>query len=300
LLFLSLIPVCLHAQGNTIGKRQFNFGHQLGYLYSRADNAYFKRAGQWSFETGGIAYYTKKMPFVENPKWQTRTLLQIPFGIEISPSENIMLQIHSDLIAEWPYKTGRPVHHSMGGNSPRFRTKIRLMEEKTHLPAVALTVGVKFSSAKPFNIWEEKHNFQESNGLAGPGTGVADYLLLLLFSKSLSEKFTFHARAGLAPLGDPTTVDSAISMRGASQADEIPYGLTLEKALSERWTAKIEIAGMWGILRSTTLDHYSVFRTKITRHFQNFHLTLNGEKGLTEETNDWVGGFYLKIDFGPE
>ena len=110
--------------------------------------------------------------------------------------------------------------------------------------------------------------------------------------------FQLSARFGLAPVGDPTIADSAVSMRGQSQADEIPYGLTLESHLNEQWSLKNEVAGMWGFLSSTTLDHYSVARVNVTRHFKKTHVTLNAEKGLTRESDEWVAGFYLQFDFG--
>jgi len=181
--------------GNTISKNDFNFALQSGYLYSRTDNAYFKNRGAWSFETGFVSFYTEKVPRVTNPDWQERMFLQVPFGFEIFPSDNLALQINSDAIAEFPR---HPVlHHSIGGNSPRFRTKIKLLDEKPYVPALALTVGVTFSSAKPFNIWTRRHNYDESNGLAGPGTGVADYLLLITASKHLTTRNFIHARCGV-------------------------------------------------------------------------------------------------------
>ncbi|OGJ86862.1 MAG: hypothetical protein A2487_18240 [Candidatus Raymondbacteria bacterium RifOxyC12_full_50_8] len=282
--------------GNTISKNDFNFALQSGYLYSRTDNAYFKNRGAWSFETGFVSFYTEKVPRVTNPDWQERLFLQVPFGFEIFPSDNIALQINSDAIAEFPR---HPVlHHSIGGNSPRFRTKIKLLDEKPYVPALALTVGVTFSSAKPFNIWTRRHNYDESNGLAGPGTGVADYLLLITASKHLTTRNFIHARCGLLPMGDPTIGDTSLPFMGSSQADEIPYGISLETNVNDHWTLKNEVAGMYGILESTPMAHYSVFRTQATRTLGTIHLTLNVEKGLTRYSDDWVAGMYVKFDFG--
>ncbi|MFH0920185.1 MAG: hypothetical protein V1913_07465 [Fibrobacterota bacterium] len=286
-----LLATSLWAQaGNTITKSDFNFGHQLGYMYSRTDDAYFHARGEGSFETGFLAYYTESMPLVQAPEWRERTLLMVPLRFDICPSDNIIIQAAlTDLFVEFPYKN----IHNAGGKSPRFMVKMRLCNEGSLRPATAFTCGVKFSSAKPFTIWDKTHNYLESNGLAGADTGVADYLLLFTFSKAIAARQWLHARIGLAPLGSPVEY-----VRGSGQADELPYGLMLESRLSDRWSLKNEISGMKNGLSSTRLAHYSVARSCATRAFGNTDLTLNLEKGLTRETDEWVVGFYLKFNFG--
>lgn len=275
---------------NTIGKHDFNFGHQSGYMYSRTDSAYFREAGAWSFETGFLGYYTEKMPRVLNPKWQERLMLLIPLGFEYYPCNRIAVQfVITDLFVEFPYRN----IHSMGGKSPRFATKMLLAREGKRTPATAFTVGVTFSSAKPYNIWEHHHNYEESNGLAGAGTGVTDYLLLFTFSKRLNHLLTAHGRLGLAPLGSPVEYQ-----RGSSQADEIPYGLLICWSPLTPWTIKGEISGMYNGLSSTKLAHYSVLRFAPEYHFKKCGITLNLEKGLTQESDDWVAGIYTKIYWG--
>ncbi|OGS36674.1 MAG: hypothetical protein A2293_13290 [Elusimicrobia bacterium RIFOXYB2_FULL_49_7] len=289
---LTLLTFSSMAQetGNTIRKSNFNFGHQLGYLYSRMDDAYFHTRGEWSFETGALAYYTEKMPLVRNPKWQERLMVTVPLYFEFSPSDNILLQADiTDLFVEFPYQD----IHNMGGKSPRFRTKIKVLEESRRRPAVAFTLGIKFSSAKPFTIWDNNHNYDESNGLAGADTGVADYLLLFLFSKHLEDDWLLHGRIGLLPIGSPVEYT-----RGSGQADEIPYGLSLEHVLSKAWSFKTEVAGMKNGLSSTQLAHYSVARVNLIRSFTRLSLNLNLEHGLTRESDEWVAGVYTKFGFG--
>ena len=290
---LLTLPSTSHAMegDNTIRKDTFNFAHQLGYLYSRMNDAYFRQRGEWSFETGFMGYYTRQMPLVENPEWEERLLLQMPFELRIYPSDNIELQINSDLVAELPYRNRR----SMGGNSPRFRTKMRLLQETETLPALAFTVGVKFSSAKPYNIWEGNHNYVDSNGLAGTGTGVADYFMVLHASRTIGDHTWMHTRLGLAPLGDPTAYE-----RGSSQADQILYGLSLEHALSSHWQVTGEVSGMWGAIETTNLDHYSVARARLSRRFGTTWVTLNVERGLTWTSDDWVAGFHVRFDMGAD
>lgn len=274
---------------NTITRNEFNFGHQLGYMYSRMDNAYFKDAGNWSFETGLVACYTPEMPLVRNPFWKERTIVMIPLYFSFSPCRTIELQADlTDLFIEFPYQD----LDNAGGKSPRFRTKIRLLEEKNVLPAIAFTVGVKFSSAKPYTIWANRHNYDESNGLAGAGTGVADYLLLFTFSKQIASSMSLSARIGLAPIGSPVEYQ-----RGSAQADEIPYGFQLKKAFNTTWATSMEVCGMYNGLPATRLAHYSVARLQITRNGNRSHCTLNLERGLTRETDTWVAGFYEKWDF---
>lgn len=274
---------------NTITRNEFNFGHQLGYMYSRMDNAYFRESGNWSFETGLVAYYTPQMPLVRNPFWKERTIVMIPLYFTFSPCPTIELQADlTDLFIEFPYQD----INNAGGKSPRFRTKIRLLEEKNSLPAIAFTVGVKFSSAKPYTIWANRHNYDESNGLAGAGTGVADYLLLFTFSKQIATSMSLSARIGLAPIGSPVEYK-----RGSAQADEIPYGFQLKKTLFANWATSMEVSGMYNGLPATHLAHYSVARVQLTRSGTRDHFTLNLERGLTRETDTWVAGFYEKWDF---
>jgi hypothetical protein len=283
------LPCPAQDTSNTITRDNFNFGHQLGYMYSRMDNAYFKETGNWSFETGLLAYYTPDMPLVRNSAWKERTIVMAPLYFTWSPCRTIELQAElTDLFIEFPYKD----LNNMGGKSPRFRTKIRLLEEKNSLPAIAFTVGVKFSSAKPYTIWANRHNYDESNGLAGAGTGVADYLLLFTFSKRFAASMNFSARIGLAPIGSPVEYQ-----RGSAQADEIPYGCQLKKELDRNWATSLEVSGMYNGLPSTRLAHYSVARAQIIRNSGRNQFTLDLEHGLTRETDTWVAGFYEKWDF---
>lgn len=277
---------------NTIRRNQFNFGHQLGYMYSRIDDAFFAGRGTWRFETGLATLYTGSMPRVRNRKWKERTMIYIPLYFELFPSDNIALQIElTDLFIEFPYVD----HTSMGGKSPRFKTKIRLLQEHGILPAVAFTVGVKFSSAKPYVIWRHDHNYDESNGLCGAGTGVADYLLLFTFSKTFRKKLSLHAHIGLAPLGSPVEYS-----RGSAQADEIPYGFSLRYHPLQTWTVQMEVAGMYNGLRATELAHYSVARLKLVWKPRRHSWAVNIERGLTEESDEWVGGISGVFEFSPQ
>jgi len=271
---------------NTITRNDFNFGHQLGYMYARMDDAYFRERGWWRFETGLATLYTSKMPRVRDPHWRERTMAYIPLYFELFPSDNIALQIElTDLFVEFPYYDVT----SMGGKSPRFKTKIRLLQERQWIPALALTVGVKFSSAKPYVIWRNDLNYDESNGLAGAGTGVADYLLLLTLSKSLTPATSFHGHLGLAPLGSPVEEYGY----GSRQADEIPYGLSARHDFSPRWSGRLEVCGMYNALTSTQLAHYSVARMRLSWKPAGRHMvTINIEHGLTEESDEWVGGLF--------
>ena len=273
---------------NTITRNNFNFGHQLGYMYSRMDDAYFKEAGSWSFETGFLAYYTSEMPLVRNEYWKERLMLTIPLYFEFYPTDFIMLLFEiTDVFVEFPYTD----KHNIGGKSPRFKTKIRIIPEKKFIPAIAFTIGVKFSSAKPYTIWQNDHNYDESNGLAGAGTGVADYLLLFTFSKKLGSSQHISARIGLAPLGSP--VEYA---RGSAQADEIPYGISIKRDFAMGWSGRLEVSGMYNGLKATRLAHYSVARLQITRSWLKHDFTVNLEHGLTKESDEWVAGFYQKFD----
>jgi hypothetical protein len=274
---------------NTIVRDEFNFGHQVGYMYSRMDDAYFMEQGNGNFTTGFLALYTPVMPLVRNPYWKERTILLIPLYLEYFPCSKVALQAEiTDLFIEFPYQSTE----NMGGKSPRFKTKIKLLDESAHLPALAFTVGVKFSSAKPYTIWRNNHNYDESNGLAGAGTGVADYLLLFTASRHLSRDLTAHARIGLAPIGSPVEYT-----RGSAQADEIPYGIALKKEVTGKWSAQLETSGMYNGLRSTALAHYSVARLQVFYHTLPFTLTFDFERGLTKETDTWVAGFYARAHF---
>ena len=205
------LPCLAGDTSNTITRNNFNFGHQLGYMYSRMDDAWFKDGGNWSFETGLMGYYTPDMPLVRNPYWKQRTIIMAPLYFTYYPCRTIELDADiTDLFIEFPYQS----LDNAGGKSPRFRTKIRLLEEKNTLPAIAFTVGVKFSSAKPYTIWANKLNYDESNGLAGAGTGVADYLLLFTFSKNLRQSLQLNARIGLAPIGSPVRIQARIGAGG--------------------------------------------------------------------------------------
>jgi hypothetical protein len=283
------VPEYLFCQDstNTITRADFNFGHQLGYMYSRMDNAWFEKKRCWMIQTGFLAFYTPAMPRVRNTFWKKRTVLMIPLYVEWYPCSTVALQAEiTDLFVEFPYIN----KNNVGGKSPRFKTKIRVLSETTHVPAVAFTAGIKFSSAKPYTIWDNNHNYDESNGLAGAGTGVADYLLLFIASKTVRPGTSIHARLGLAPLGSPVEY-----RRGSAQADEIPYGVMLKNDIHDAWGMNLEISGMYNGLRNTRLAHYSVVRGQIHRNFGPFVLTLNGERGLTHETDTWVAGAYMKI-----
>jgi hypothetical protein len=273
---------------NTISRDSFNFGHQLGYMYSRMDDAYFKDGGAWSFQTGFLSFYTPDMPLVRNPFWKERLILMIPLYFDFYPCSAIEIEAElTDLFIEFPYVN----INNMGGKSPRFKTKMRLLKERDYLPAIAFTVGVKFSSAKPYTIWDNHHNYDQSNGLAGACTGVADYLLLFTFSKKLGLTTTVDARLGLAPLGSPVEYS-----RGSAQADEIPYGIAIRRDVG-RSAAQFEISGMYNGLPATILAHYSVARLQLFRDVGRSTFVINLERGLTRETDTWVGGFYVKFNF---
>ncbi|MFP4163875.1 MAG: hypothetical protein ACLFQB_08375 [Chitinispirillaceae bacterium] len=273
---------------NTIHRDIFNFGHQLGYIYSRMDDAFFDEPGSWSFETGFLGYYTPHMPMVRNDKWKERLMLIVPLAFTYYPTDFVMLRFEvTDLFVEFPYED----LDNMGGKSPRFETKLRLLKESRFLPAIAFTTGVKFSSAKPYTIWDKDHNYDESNGLAGAGTGVADYYLIFSFSKNIDETSSLSARIGLAPLGSPVEY-----VRGSAQADEIPYGLSYKKEWGG-WSGCAQISGMYNGLSATELAHYSVMRAQIGRKWKTGSLILNVEHGLTRESDEWVLGIYKKFNF---
>lgn len=291
-LHILIFSATLFAQpdtSNTISKRDFNFGHQSGYMYSRMDDAYFKEKGAWDFQTGFMSYYTSEMPLVRNPHWKERLMLTIPIYFTYYPCNSISLQLElTDLFLEFPYES----IHNTGGKTPRFKTKIRLLRERSWLPAIAFTLGIAFSSAKPFTIWENNHNYDESNGLAGAGTGVADYLLLFTLSKKIDTSLIISTRIGLAPLGSPVEYE-----RGSGQADEIPYGLSVFKRVSPFWAFQTDLSGMYNGLSSTELAHYSVARLQIYGSIKNVDLILNLEHGLTEESDEWVTGIYTTFHF---
>ena len=287
--FISLYNSCLAGDTtNTIGRNEFNFGHQLGYIYSRMNDAYFEEKGTFLFETGFLAYYTSDMPMVQNDAWKKRLMCIIPLHFKYYPTDFVELEFDlTDLFIEFPYQDV----DNMGGKSPRFLTKVGIVPEKRFFPAIAFTIGVKFSSAKPYTIWANNHNYDESNGLAGAGTGVADYLLLLTTSKRLSESDFLTARIGLAPLGSPVEY-----VRGSAQADEIPYGISYRHEW-KNWTGVAEISGMYNGLPATKLAHYSVARIQIKHRFNIGTFILNGEHGLTRESDEWVVGFYQQFHF---
>ncbi len=292
LLLILLLLCIIYAQldTNSIRKDNFNFGHQSGYMYSRMDDAYFKEKGAWDFQTGLIAYYTSDMPLVQNPYWKKRLMLAIPLYFNIYPCNSIELEFElTDLFIEFPYQNV----HNMGGKTPRFKTKMRLLKERPYLPAVALTLGVAFSSAKPFAIWRHQHNYYQSNGLAGAGTGEADYIILLTFSKRINYSMIITTRFGLAPLGSPVEYD-----RGSGQADEIPYGISINKKFSNALSCQAEVSGMYNGLKSTSLAHYSVARVQVFGNFKKSTLSINLEHGLTRESDEWVVGVFSTFHFG--
>ena len=278
---------------NTIRKADFNFGHQLGYIYARPDTAYIDSQFSFELETGFQAYHTPQMPRVVNPDWQRYTLYTLPLGLKYSVAGRVSLHVNTDGVLQWPMLNA----HSLGGNSPRVRAKVLLLRENRWWPAIALTVGVKFSSAKPWTIWYSRHNYNQSNGLAGPDTGVADYLLQLHTSKALPGtpiyRHWLHLNAGLAPLGDPTAYEHA-----SSQADEIPFRLGYQMQAHGRWELVTEVAGMFGILSTTTMDDYAVLRLAPGYLWGAQSLHLNLERGLTNTSDTWVGGLWYRLRFG--
>jgi hypothetical protein len=274
---------------NTIRRNNFNFGHQLGYIYARMDDAYFRERGVWKFETGFAVSYTSDMPLVRDDYWKRRTMVYVPLYLEVFPSDNISLQIEvTDLFVEFPYYD----IHSMGGKSPRFKTKMRLLKESRLLPAIAFTAGVKFSSAKPYVIWRNDHNYDESNGLAGAGTGVADYLLLFTLSKKLNAATSLHTHFGLIPVGSPVEYT-----RGSAQADELPYGLSLRHDFNPAFSGRFEVCGMYNGLRATELAHYAIARMRFSIHPGKHIFSVNIEHGLTEESDEWIGGVFGVFEF---
>lgn len=275
---------------NTIRRNQFNFGHQVGYMYAHVGDAYFRDRGIWQFETGFITLYTSSMPRVRNPEWKKRTFMYIPLYFEIAPSDNIALQIElTDLFVELPYYD----IHSIGGKSPRFKTKMRLLKEGEHLPALAFTVGVKFSSAKPWVIWRHDHNYDESNGLTGAGTGVADYILLFTASKKVSDRTKLSGHFGLIPVGSPLEYS-----RGSAQADELPYGISLQQSFTSKYSGTVEWCGMASGLSSTEMAHYSTVRLKGSLRMSHGTFNAMVEHGLTEESDEWGGGVTGVFEFG--
>jgi hypothetical protein len=272
---------------NTIDKSNFNFGHQSGYMYSVMDSAYFDTINKLTFRTGFLSYYTSDMPMVRNPEFKKRLMLLIPLHLQLHVNSIMSLEmVLTDLFIEFPYKN----IHNTGGKSPRFSTKLRLLKESRYLPAIAFTMGCTFSSAKPYTIWDNNHNYDESNGLAGAGTGVADYFLIFTLSKRIDSTFSATCRIGLAPIGSPVEY-----VRGSGQADEIPYGLSIQKRFLSMYSVQAEIAGMYNGLRGTLLAHYSVARIMATIHKNNNRFCLNIERGLTPESDDWVLGVYTSF-----
>jgi hypothetical protein len=288
-LLMLYFPLFAGDTTNTIDRNHFNFGHQLGFEYSRMDDAYFLPPGTFKFQTGFLSFYTSNMPLVRNPEWKKRLMLTIPLYLIYYPADFIMAEFDiTDLFVEFPYKN----LHNIGGKSPRFSMKLRLFEEKRILPAITFTIGVKFSSAKPYTIWDNQHNYDQSNGLAGAGTGVADYFMIFTFSKKFGLNNFLTTRIGLAPLGSPVEY-----VRGSAQADEIPYGISYKRNFERGWSGCFEIAGMYNGLPATILAHYSVARLQIERSWNRGALTLNLEHGLTWASDEWVAGFYQKFYF---
>jgi hypothetical protein len=97
---------------------------------------------------------------------------------------------------------------------------------------------------------------------------------------------------GLAPLGSPVEY-----VRGSGQADEIPYGISVYNKFNNSWAAQMEVSGMYNGLSSTKLAHYSVLRIQVHRETKLSTITLNLEKGLTRETDEFVAGFYNTFHF---
>jgi hypothetical protein len=259
-------------------------------MYARFDSAYFNPEGSISFQTGFCVYFTPEMPHVMNPEWKKRTVLMIPLSLEYTPCKVMSLQVDiTDLFLEFPCVN----YENMGGKSPRVRTKILLFKERNIIPAITLTLGVKWSSAKPYTIWHDNHNYYESNGLAGAGTGVADYLILFTFSKKMYPGLIVHARIGLIPVGSPV---EAGGLNGfGRQADEIPYGLSVDLKKNRWFSVKTEIAGMYNGLSSTHLAHYSVLRLLLSINRPSHTWSLNCEKGLTSCSDQWNAGVFFTI-----
>ena len=111
-------------------------------------------------------------------------------------------------------------------------------------------------------------------------------------SKKIGSSLIIHSRLGLAPLGSPVEY-----VRGSGQADEIPYGISVYNKFNNSWAAQMEVSGMYNGLSSTTLAHYSVFRIQVHRETKLSTITLNLEKGLTRETDEFVAGFYNTFHF---
>ncbi|MBD3243957.1 MAG: hypothetical protein GF331_25415 [Chitinivibrionales bacterium] len=280
--------------GNTIRKNTFNFGHQLGYMYARSETARFRTAGTWRLVTGAFAYYTREMPLVRNPAYEERLMVLIPLHFEYSPCDNVLLDFDlTDLFVEvMDYRRTGSVHY-LGGKSPRFRTKVRLLPEGRFLPCLALTVGVKWSSAKPFTIWDHRHNYDQSNGLAGAGTGEADYVILLAASKAFRLLDT-HCHIGLLPLGSPVEYS-----RGSGQMDEMLYGLTVDILPDTKAVLRLSFSGMYNFLDQGALGDYAVIRANLGRRFRRVDLIANIEAGLTNASDDLVVGLMTAFEFAP-
>lgn len=297
MLCMALIGAPAPAQeplGNTIRKNTFNFGHQLGYMYARSETARFRPGGTWYLSTGLCAYYTREMPLVRNPVHEERLMVLIPLHFEFSPCDNILLDFDvTDLFVEvMDYRRTHNVHY-LGGKSPRFRTKIRLVPEKKYFPCLALTLGAKWSSAKPFTIWDHEHNYDQSNGLAGAGTGEADYVILLAASKAW-RLLDAHCHIGLAPLGSPVEYT-----RGSGQMDEMLYGVTVDILPKSRALLRLSLSGMYNFLDQGALGNYAVIRANLGRRFRRVHLLANLEAGLTDASDDLVVGLLTAFELAP-
>ncbi|HMA64262.1 MAG TPA: hypothetical protein VKO63_03645, partial [Chitinispirillaceae bacterium] len=85
---------------------------------------------------------------------------------------------------------------------------------------------------------------------------------------------------------------------GSGQADEIPYGLSVYKKVMSHLALQCDISGMYNGLSSTKLAHYSVVRLQVIGLTKRCDYSLNIERGLTEESDEWVGGGYVTMHFG--
>ena len=158
------------------------------------EDAYFEEAGTWNFQTGFLTYYTSDMPLVRNEKWKKRTMLIIPLYFKYYPTDFLKLEFDiTDLFIEFPYID----HRNMGGKSPRFLAKMRILEERNYLPAIAFTIESNFQAPNLHNMGND-HNYDESNGLqARPGSRI----IFVVYSFQNLGKFGFlTTRLGLAPL----------------------------------------------------------------------------------------------------
>jgi len=261
---------------NEIDRNHFNFGHQSGYIYARFDSAAIGEGGRVSVATSLL--HTPTMPGVSNPDYQTRTILLVPLEISYSVARRVRLYGKiTDLFIEWPYES----IDNTGGKSPFFKASFALRKPKENQQLfLSASVGVKFSSAKPYTIWKKKHSYATSNGLAGAGTGVADYLLEILAHYRLSRSIELHTRIGLAPLGSPVEYT-----RGSAQADQILYTVAVQQALRPDVFWRIESIGMLGALRYLKYTDYHVLRFVAGLSQRHYSLQSELQYGLSSETD---------------